>query len=90
MLLKWVKKSMNQKRQISKNHFHPYLRNIQGILAYEDMMHLVKCNRYHLVCGSKICSSMTNDEEIFDLDDLFDIGFKKYLLNPSKQKKDGR
>lgn len=58
-----------------------------GILGYEDLLHFVKCNRYRLVCRSKICSSMSNDDETFDPDDLLDIGIKEHLLDSSKQKK---
>ena len=29
----------------------------KGIHIFEDPMHLVKCYRYRLVCGSDICSS---------------------------------
>lgn len=58
-----------------------------GILGFEDMLHLVKCNRYRLVCGSRVCSSMSKDDDSFGPDDLLDIGFNEYLLDSSKQKK---
>ena len=59
----------------------------KGVLIFEDALHLLKCSRYRLVCGSQICPSLSNDHKTFGVDDLKDIGIKEYLLDPSKSKK---
>lgn len=59
----------------------------KGVLIFEDALHLLKCSRYRLVCGSQICPSLSNDHKTFGIDDLKDIGIKEYLLDPSKSKK---
>ena len=63
------------------------LEKYKGILIFEDMFHLVKCNRFRLSCGSEVCASLSNDEETFGPSDLIEIGIKEYILDSSKTKK---
>ena len=58
-----------------------------GVNIYEDMMHLVKCLRYRLICGSKICPSLSKDEATFDVSDFRAIGVKEHVLDSNKSKK---
>ena len=59
----------------------------KGKLIYEDLMHLVKCNLYRLICGSYICPSLSKDEATFSANDFKDIGVKDHVLDPSRAKK---
>lgn len=59
----------------------------KGILIFEDLMHLVKCCRYRLVCGSDICPSLSSDVATFNVDSFRDIGVKDHVLDSSKSKK---
>lgn len=54
---------------------------------FEDPLHLVKCNGYRLLCGSKICPSLSKDEATFDKDAFKDLGIKDYILDNSKVEK---
>ena len=58
-----------------------------GTLIYEDLMHLVKCDRYRLTCGSDICPSLSKDEATFNVNDFKDIGVKDHVLDASRAKK---
>ncbi|KAK8887912.1 hypothetical protein M9Y10_038971 [Tritrichomonas musculus] len=54
---------------------------------YEDLLHLVKCCHYRLVCGSYICPSLSKDEATFNVNDFLDIGGPAYVLDQSRSKK---
>lgn len=58
-----------------------------GVSIYEDPLHLVKCDRYRLACGSDICSSLSDDFNTFNVNDLKALGIKDYILDNSKAKK---
>lgn len=57
------------------------------VFIYEDPLHLVKCDRYRLACGSNICSSHTDDFNTFNVNNLKVLGMKDYTLDNSKAKK---
>lgn len=61
--------------------------DFDGILAYEDMLHLTKFDRYRLICGSYICPSLSKDESTFNVDSFRDVGVKDYVLDPLRAKK---
>ena len=58
----------------------------QEILVFEDPLHLLKCNRYRIVCGSTICPSLSHDIG-FDPNDFVIIGIPQYVLDDSHIKK---
>ena len=57
------------------------------LLPFEDLLHLLKCLRYRLVCGSSICPWITQQEATINIESLKSIGIKKYVLDPSQSKK---
>ena len=56
------------------------------ILVFEDVLHLLKCNRYRLVCGSSICPSLSSDIA-FEAKEYEIIGIPQYVLDDSQMKK---
>lgn len=59
----------------------------KGLLIFEDPLHLVKCSRYRLICGSRICPSLSDNNKTFSVEDFSSIEIKDYLLDNNKSKK---
>ncbi|KAK8853622.1 hypothetical protein M9Y10_017183 [Tritrichomonas musculus] len=89
--LKYVDEMIIEITDIAKLDLKKPLSNLfskySGLLIFEDRLHLVKCSRYRLSSGSQICSSLSDDEHTFSVEDFKSIGIKDYLLDNSKAKK---
>ena len=89
--LKYVEEMCNQIDKLEKLDLKCPLSTLFkeycGPLIFEDLLHLVKCDRYRIVCGSRICPTLSKDEATFCREDFKDLNIKDYILDPSKSKK---
>lgn len=64
LYLKYVDSIYSEIQNLDKLNLHlPFsslFEDYQGILAYEDMLHLAKCYRYLLICQSYISHSLSH------------------------------
>ena len=60
--------------------------NVESLLMFEDMLHLVKCIRYRFVSGSKICPFPCTMETV-TLEDFKKVGILDWVLDPSQARK---
>lgn len=56
-----------------------------GLLPFEDLLHLMKCARYKIL--SKVAYSWPNHQSIITQNDMVEVGIPLYVLNDSKSKK---
>lgn len=60
--------------------------NVENMLMFEDVLHLVKCIRYRFVCGSKICPFPFTSDTV-TLEDFRKIGVVEWVLDSSQARK---
>lgn len=83
--LKYLIDILDEIEDLESLDFHKPLSKL--LKKYKGPLHMVKCNRYRLILGSKICPSLSKDESTFDKDSFKDLGIKDYVLDNSKSKK---
>lgn len=86
--LKYLIDMLDEIEDFESLDFHKPLSKLltkyKGPLFFEDPLHLVKCNRYRLICGSKICPSLSRDKSTFDKDSFKELGIKDYVFKSKK------
>ena len=86
--LKYVKYFTNlfHDMDFTKNLVECIARDQDVPLPFEDVLHLIKCLRYRIVCGSNICPFPDNDVAITS-DELLKYDVPAWVLDPSQYKK---
>lgn len=63
------------------------LAGYDGLLPFEDILHLLKCGRYRIINNPTFCTWPSLEQHNFDRNNLTDIGIPAYILDDSKCKK---
>lgn len=53
----------------------------KGLLIYEDMLHLVKCDRYRKSSGSLICPTLYESKPTISAESFEKNGISKWIIN---------
>lgn len=59
----------------------------EGLLPFEDILHLLKCGRYRIINNPIFCTWPSIEEKNFKREDLHEVGIPEYILDDSRCKK---